>query len=382
MTARLNDRGLTPFLAMEVKERAEALERRGVDVVHLEVGEPDFATPQVVTDAGIAALSGARTHYTHSLGHRELRLAIVEHYAKRYGAAITPDQIVVTSGTSPAFLMIIAALAGPGDEVIISNPHYACYPNFIRFVGATPVEVPVVEAEGFALTAERARARLTPRTRAILVNSPANPTGCVLTGDQLKDLAALGVPLVSDEVYHGLVYEGDEHTLAEYTTEAFVLGGFSKRYAMTGWRLGYAIVPPGAIRTIQTMQQNLFISASDFIQWAGVAALREAQEDCEKMRKVFARRRRVMLDGVRSLGLGVVVEPRGAFYVFANARHLSGDSVALATRILEKAHVGLAPGADFGSEGEGFLRFSYAASEERIEEAIERLRKFLAAGGG
>lgn len=372
---------LRPFLAMEVLERAKALEAEGRDIVHLELGEPDFPSPQAVNRAGIRAIEGGETHYTHSLGMIELRRAISEHYAARYGVEVPHDRILVASGTSPAFLLVIAALAGPGDEVIVTNPHYACYPNFVRFVGATPVFAELREEEGFAARAERIRALLTPRTRAVLVNSPANPTGCVLTGSELKALASLPVPVVSDEVYHGLVYEGEEHTFLEYADTGYVLGGFSKRYAMTGWRLGFAIVPREAVRTLQTMQQNLFISANNFVQWAGVAALREAQEDCDRMRDAFARRRRVMLDGVRSLGLKVAVEPRGAFYVFANARNVSPDSLDLSREILEKAGVGVAPGVDFGSAGEGFLRFSYAASEARIEEGLRRLGAFLRAGG-
>jgi aspartate/methionine/tyrosine aminotransferase len=214
--------------------------------------------------------------------------------------------------------------------------------------------------------------------KAILINSPANPTGAVLPGETLARLAALGPTIVSDEIYHGLTYEGEEHSILEYAPDAVVLNGFSKAYAMTGWRLGYAIVPPALVRPLQRICQNFFISPNDFVQAAGVAALREAGPDAARMRRVFAGRRRAIVDGLRRLGFGIAVEPAGAFYVLANARRYTADSNRFAFEILEGARIGVAPGIDFGDTAEGYLRFSYANSEERIEEALARLATFLA----
>ena len=368
---------ISPFLAMEVLERARALEAQGIDIIHLEVGEPDFDVPQCVKEACARAVAEGHTHYTHSLGSLELREAICEHYRRSYGVAVQPDQVVVTSGTSPAMLLLFAALVESGDEVILSDPAYACYPNYVRFAGGVPVTVPVYEEDAFQYRPEAVRQRLTPRTRAILINSPANPTGNLLPADRMQALAELGPWIVSDEVYHGLVYEGRERSILEFTDHAFVLNGFSKLYAMTGLRLGYLIAPREYVRPIQKMQQSFFICASSVAQQAGLAALTGAGEEVARMRATYNQRRQFMLQGLRALGFGITVEPTGAFYVFANARHLSTDSLKLAFDILERAHVGVTPGIDFGPHGEGYLRFSYANSLENIAEGLQRLGRYL-----
>jgi aspartate/methionine/tyrosine aminotransferase len=368
---------IPPFIVMDVLEAAQALERTGCRVIHLEVGEPDFDTPGCIKEAGQRALHAGQTHYTHSLGLLELREAICEHYHLRYGVAVSPERVIVTSGTSPAMLLLFSALIDPGDEIIISDPHYACYPNFIRFLGGTPVTVTVHESEGFQYDPAAIRQKITPRTRAILINSPSNPTGNLLGPDRMAEIASLGIPVISDEIYHGLVYEEVEHSILEYTDQAFVLNGFSKAYAMTGWRLGYLIAPCDCIRPMQKIQQNLFISANSFVQWAGVAALREAQPDVLRMRSIYNERRKFMIRRLRELGLGIRVEPTGAFYVLANIRAFSGDSYRMAFDILNKAHVGVAPGIDFGRNGEGYLRFSYASSCDNIREGMDRLECYL-----
>lgn len=370
---------IQPFLAMEVLERATALEREGAHIIHLEVGEPDFPTPACIQEAAARALRDGRTKYTHSLGLPALREAIAEHYRDRYGVTVSPEQVLVTAGTSPAMWLLFSALLERGDEVILTNPHYACYPNIVRFAGGEPVLVPTPEADGFQFRPEAMGAHITPRTRAILVNSPANPTGALLPAGRMRALARLGPLVVSDEIYHGLTYEGREHSILEFTNRAVVLNGFSKAYAMTGWRLGYCILPPALVRPLQKMHQNFFISASDFVQWAAVAALREAGPDVERMRKTYDERRRFLLAGLRALGFGVRHEPTGAFYVLADARHFGTDSLRLAFDILDRVHVGVAPGIDFGSGAEGYLRFSYANSLANLEEALARLRRYLEA---
>ena len=373
---------IEPFLAVEVGERAGALERQGVDVVHLEFGEPDFEAPMVVREALEKAVKDGRTRYTHSLGIVELRDAIVEHYARTYGVTLDRDQVMVTAGTSPAMLLLFGHLLDPGDEVVLSNPYYACYPNFIRYADGVPVEVDVSEADRFQYRPEAIRQRLTSRTRAILVNSPANPTGSVLAPDRMEAIAGLardgGPFIVSDEIYHGLTEGGRDRSILEFTDRAFVLNGFSKAFAMTGWRLGWVIAPPEHTRALQRLYGNFFISTNEFVQWAGVAALREAADETVRFRRIFAERRRVMVGGLRAIGLGVGFEPEGAFYVLANARRFSKDSVRFAYEILEHAHVAVTPGAAFGSNAEGYLRFSYASSVERIEEGLRRLGAYLA----
>ena len=370
---------IEPFIVMEVMERAQQLEAQGEHLIHLEVGEPDFATPACIQEAMAKAVKDGMTGYTHSLGILPLREAIAEHYHARYGVAVSPDRILVTSGTSPAMWMVFSALLEAGDEVIVSDPHYACYPNFIKFCGGKLACVDVAEEDGFQLRPEAVQARIGSRTKALLINSPANPTGTLLSADRMAALAAMGPLVLSDEIYHGLAYEGREHSILEFTDRAVVFNGFSKAFAMTGWRLGYVIVPPDLIRPLQKMHQNFFISANAFVQAAGIAALKDALPDSERMRREYDQRRRFIVPGLRALGFGLASEPNGAFYAFANAKRFSADSYAFAFEILERAKVCVAPGVGFGRNGEGYLRFSYASSMENIEEALRRLKSFLAA---
>ena len=371
-------REIEPFLAVEIFQRAQALEREGIDVVHLEFGEPDFETPPVVREAAEKALKDGRTRYAHPLGILPLREAIAEHYQTRYGVTVSPDQILVTAGTSPAMLLLFTALLERGDEVILSDPHYACYPKFVKYAEAEPLYVPVAEDDAFQFRPEVVRGRLTPRTQAIVVNSPANPTGTVLGPDRMAALAECGPWIVSDEIYHGLTYEGPEHTVLEFTDRAFVLNGFSKVFAMTGWRIGYLIAPRPFMPALTAMHGNFFISTNEFVQWAALAALREAGEDAARFRRIFDERRQVMVAGLKRIGLGVGAPPTGAFYVLANARAYTSDSLRFAFEILDRAHVGVTPGVDFGRNAEGYLRFSYAAGLDRIEEGLERIGRFLA----
>jgi aspartate/methionine/tyrosine aminotransferase len=373
---------LTSFIVMDVLEKANAMERQGIHIIHLEVGEPDFDAPVCVKEAACRALEGGHTHYTHSMGNYELRQAIADYYRDTYGVRVEADQIIVTSGSSPAILLVFSALLDPGDEVIISDPHYACYPNFIKFVQGVPVTVAVYEEDGFQYRPEAIRRKLTARTKAIFINSPSNPTGNLLSAERMREIAAMasgpGAPLiVSDEIYHGLVYEGQDHSILEFTDQAFVLNGFSKLFAMTGLRLGYVIAPPSLIRPMQKLQQNFFISANSMVQKAAMAALQCAGEDVARMKSIYDERRRFIIRRLREIGLGITVEPTGAFYVFANAKRYSTDSYKLAFDILEKAHVGVAPGIDFGRNGEGYLRFSYANSMENIAEGMTRLEKYF-----
>jgi len=380
MIARRGDR-IPPFIVMEVLEKALQMGREGHDIIHMEVGEPDFDTPRCVKEAAYRAMLEGETHYTHSLGLLELREAISRHYLDKYHVEVDPDRIIVTNGSSPAMLLLFAALLDPADEVILSNPCYACYPNIVEFVDGQPIEVPVFEEDAFQYRPRDIEACLGPRTKAIIINSPSNPTGNLLEPEVMEEIAALsrrGLYVVSDEIYHGLVYESVEHSVLEFTDHAFVLSGFSKLYAMTGWRLGYLITPEEFVRPIQKMQQNLFISANAFVQRAGISALTEAGEEVAAMVRIYDERRRFLLPRLRDIGFGVAVEPHGAFYILANARRFTDDSYSFALELLENAHVAVTPGIDFGSGGEGYIRFSYANHLDDLAEGARRLEDYLA----
>ena len=375
ITRKANE--IKPFIVMEVLEKAAEMEKSGGHIIHLEVGEPDFDVPECVSEAVAQAYTESRTHYTHSLGDPELRQEIVKRYRQEYDVEISAEQVIVTSGSSPAILLTLGVLCESGDEVIISDPGYACYQNFIRFVNAVPVKVPVFEEDGFQYRPEEIKKRITAKTKAIIINSPMNPTGNLLSEEVMKEIVQTGIPVISDEIYHGLVYEGRSHSILEFSDNAFVLNGFSKLFAMTGLRLGYVIAPAEAVRPMQKLQQNLFICAGSTVQRAGIAALRSAQKEVQIMRDIYNQRRLFLIDGLQKLGFRIQVPPTGAFYVFVNVKHLSTDSYRLAFDILEKAKVGVTPGIDFGENGEGFLRLSYANSIENIEEGLKRLEIYL-----
>ena len=368
---------VSPFLAMELMERAKQLQATGRDIIYLCLGEPDFATPRPVVEATTRALEAGATSYTHSLGLPELREEIARHYRRRYAVEVSAEQVLVSAGTSPLMLLLFALLLEPDDELILTDPGYACYPNFVEFSGGRPVLLRTHEEDGFQPRPEQVRQMLTDRSRGLLINSPSNPAGSILSGEQLRELAKLPIPVISDEIYHGLTYEGEEHSILEYTDQAFVLGGFSKSFAMTGWRLGYLIAPSACMRTLQTMHQNFMICANHFVQLGGIAALRHCWDDVARMKTLYNQRRVRLIERLRGLGFGVRFTPQGAFYVLADARHISPDSQQLALEILEATGVAVTPGIDFGAGAEGYLRFSYASPLEQIDEALDRIAGFL-----
>jgi len=369
---------MPPFYAMEVFERAQELEREGRQIIHMEVGEPDFPTPSCIKKAAEKAIREGKTHYTASVGLLELREAIAEHYLEKYGVSISPNQVIVTDGSSPALMITFSVLLETRDEVILPDPHYACYPNMVRFLGCVPTFVKVNESDGFRFNPEDIKEKISSKTKAIVINSPANPTGHVLDAQAMKEIASLGPIIVSDEIYHGLVYEGKEHSILEYIDNAFVASGFSKQFAMTGWRIGYVIAPEKFVRPLQKLMQNFFIAANTISQWAGIAAIREAGPDVKRMVEIFNKRRKLTIERLRKIGFGITVEPTGAFYVLANARNFTDDSLKFAFELLEKTGVGVTPGIDFGRNAEGYIRFSYANSIENISEGMDRLEQYLA----
>lgn len=368
---------ISSFLVMDIMEMAAEMSREGRDVINFSVGEPDFNTPRVIREAGIRAIRQGKTKYTHSLGTPELREAICDHYKKEYKVKIEPGRVMVCNGSSAALFTVFASLLDPGDEVVLGNPYYSCYPNYITFLSGVPVYVALSADDGFRFSPETVRKKLSHKTKAILVNSPANPTGAVMTPAMLKEIAGMGHTVISDEIYHGLTYGRKAHSILEFTENAFVLGGFSKRYAMTGWRVGYAVAPKEFIRPMQKLQQNFQISPNAITQEAAIAALKFGKADAEKMKKELHKRRDVMVKGLRSIGFEVKALPEGAFYVFVPCSSIDSDSYRLAVSILRETGVAVTPGVDFGSGGERHLRFSYAASPGRIREGIRRLGRFL-----
>jgi aspartate/methionine/tyrosine aminotransferase len=373
---------MPPFLVMEVLERAAALQREGRSIIHMEVGEPDFDTPEPIRAAGVRAMAEGHTHYTHSQGHLQLREAIAAWMDRRYGVEVSPARIVVTMGTSGAMLLTCGALLDPGDRVLMTDPCYACYPNFVRAFHGESVRLRVREADGFQYDADEVRRHLGGKTKALFLNSPANPTGIVTPQERLRELADATrgeIQVISDEIYHGLTYGEPARSMLEFDPDAVVVSGFSKLFAMTGWRLGYAILPEYLVRPVQKLQQNLFISAPDFAQFAAIAALEEADADVERMRRCYDERRTLVLARLQAMGLEILVEPTGAFYVFFNVSRYTDDVLAFAFEILEKAGVALTPGVDFGPGGEGFFRLCYANSIENLAEGLDRLERFLSA---
>ncbi len=369
---------MTSFLVMDVLEKAGEMSRQGIDIVHLEVGEPDFDVPECVRGAVDEAYNKHVTHYTHSLGDPELRAEIASLYNREYGVNVSPDRILVTSGTSPALLLVTMLLCSPGSEVILSNPGYACYKNFVLAAHAKPVYVDLDPAKGFEYNIDDIKSKINSNTAAIFINSPMNPTGAILSEKFMRELATLGVTMVSDEIYHGLVYEGKAHSMLEYADDAIVLNGFSKRFAMTGLRLGYLIAPHKYMAALQKMGQNFLICASSTAQKAGISTLRDKSDYEHKMLSTYNERRLYMIERLRSLGFVIPKDPQGAFYVFADASRFTSDSLKFAFEVLENAHVGITPGVDFGTGiCTHYVRFSYANSLERIKEGLDRLERYL-----
>ena len=367
----------TPFTAMDVLERANRMD----DVVHLEVGEPDFDTPAAVTDAAVAALRAGETGYTSSKGKPELREAISAYYDRQYGVDVASERILVTSGSSPALWLAFSALVDPGEEVVLTDPYYACYPNFVRQTGGRISTVSLSAADGFRPDVNAFARTVDADTEALLVNSPSNPTGAVLDGSTLEELvelaAAADATVISDEVYHGLTYEGEDHTVLEYTDDAFVLDGFSKRFAMTGWRLGWMVAPPDYVEHVNRIAQNTLICAPNFVQAGGVAALESAADKLDHVRDTYRERRDYLVDAVEDWGMSLDYTPGGAYYLLVDVSDLPGDAFDAADFFLEEAGVAMTPGPDFGSNAEDCLRVSYANSAEQLAEASERIKRAL-----
>ena len=372
---------ITSFIVMDILEEARGMERTGADVVHLEVGEPDFAPPPGVTEAIRRAVDAGHTHYTHSLGVVELREAIAAWYGRQYGVKVDPDCVIVTPGTSGAFLNTMAVLLSPGEKIAFTDPGYPCYPNFARLLGLDPVTIQTEPEDAYAPRKERVTAAIDAGARAVLIASPANPTGAVVPSQMLAWLANLPVPLISDEIYHGLVYCDEcADTALKHSRDVIVINGLSKRMAMTGLRVGWAIVPKELVRPFQKLNQNLYICADSLSQQGAIAALTDPACDAaaKRMHDTYAKRREVLIAGLRKVGFTLHHEPMGAFYCFADCSRFTDDAFQFALRMLREAKVAATPGVDFGSHRtKTFLRFAYTIDTARIEEGIARVGKWL-----
>jgi aspartate aminotransferase len=370
--------------AFDVLVRARALEAQGREVVHLEIGEPDFDTPEHIVEAGVAALRDGQTHYTPTAGIPELRDAIAKEISRTRGVLVGPDNVVVTPGGKPIMFFVILALAGPGDEVIYPDPGFPIYESVINFAGATPVPLRLREENAFAFDPDELAALVTDRTRLVIINSPHNPTGGIIPSAALDELARLaterGFMVMSDEIYSRMLYEGSHESVITrpgMLDRTIILDGFSKTFAMTGWRLGFGVMPEPMAQAVTRLAVNCNSCVPGFTQLAGVAALTGPQEPVERMVEEFRQRRDAVVAGLNDIPGVTCLTPAGAFYVFPNVSQL-GDSAEIADRLLNQGGVALLNGGAFGHGGDGYLRLSYANSLENLEKALGWMRGVLA----
>lgn len=370
--------------SFEVLARAKALEAQGREILHFEIGEPDFDTPAHIKEAAIRALHDGYTHYGPTPGLPELRRAIAEAVSKSRGISVTPEEVVVTPGAKPIIFFTLLACAQAGDEVIYPNPSFPIYESMINFVGATPVPIPLLESAAFSFDMERLEASLSPRTKLIILNSPGNPTGGVIPAADLQRIAEIavsrGIMVLSDEIYSGMQYEGTPVSIAAFPGMqdlTILLDGFSKLYAMTGWRLGYGVAKPQMAAHLTKLMVNSASCTASFVQMAGVAALFGPQEPAQRMVAEFRHRREIIVQGLNAIpGLSCAM-PQGAFYAFPNIGALECSSADMASRLLREAGIACLAGTAFGEYGEGYLRFSYANSEGNIQKMLEKLANIL-----
>ena len=378
-------RDIEPFHVMSILAQARAMEAAGRSIIHMEIGEPDFPTPSPIVEAGIRALRAGHTHYTPALGLPELREAISRFYRDRYAVEVSPARIAVTPGASGALQLVLAMLINPGDRVLITDPGYPCNRHLVRMAEGEAAGLNVSAATGFQPTAQQVSAAWSERTAALLLASPANPTGTLIAPALMREIFEVVMGkrgcMIVDEIYHGLVYEAQPAATAlALSDDVFVVNSFSKYFGMTGWRLGWLVLPESYAAHADKLAQNLFLAASTPAQYAALAAFHpETIAVLETRRREFAARRDYLIAALRELGFDVPVTPGGAFYVYADCRRFSSGSYEFAAEILEKAGVALTPGADFGHNlPERYLRFAYTTSIANLEEGVRRLRDFLA----
>jgi len=373
---------IAPFHVMALLARARELEAQGRSIVHMEIGEPDFATPRPIVDAGIRALQAGKTHYTPATGLPELRRALAAHYWRAHGVAVDPQRIIITPGASGALQLILGLLVDPGSEVIMADPGYPCNRNFVYLYEGLPVSVPVGPEQHYQLSAELLAKHWSERTACVMIASPSNPTGTLVPATVLRALLdvvrAKGAALLVDEIYHGLIYTETPQTALAEGEDLFVINSFSKYFGMTGWRLGWLVAPPDCVEPLDTLAQNLFLAAPTPAQYAALAAFEpDTLEILEQRRAEFRARRDFLLPALRQIGFDIPVLPEGAFYLYADCSRFTDDSFAFAHQLLEQAGVAITPGIDFGHyRAAQHVRFSYTTSLQQLEQGVERIARF------
>ncbi|MGA7179668.1 MAG: pyridoxal phosphate-dependent aminotransferase [Thiobacillaceae bacterium] len=375
--------GIAPFHVMAILARARELEAQGRNIIHLEIGEPDFPTPEPILNAALAAIKGGNVHYTPALGLPELREAIAGFYRDRHGLTVDSSRIAVTPGASGALLLAAGALLDPGDEILLADPGYPCNRHFARFVNARPVSIAVGPDSGFQLTASLVEQHWTENTKVVLLASPSNPTGTLAQATEVRAITALcadrQASLIVDEIYHGLVYEENPQTALTYSSKVWVVNSFSKYFHMTGWRLGWLVAPENAMEAIERLAQNLFLAAPTPAQHGALAAFQPStMEILEARRLELKERRDFMVSALNELGFALPAVPHGAFYLYADVSVFTNDSFVFAQKLLEDVGVAVTPGLDFGAfSAERFVRFAYTRPLPALKEAVERIRAFV-----
>ncbi len=368
--------------AFTVLAKAREMERQGKSVVHFEIGEPDFNTPENIKQAGIKAIQDNFTHYSPAQGVLELREAVAEYISKTRNVPVDPAEVVITPGGKDVILFTTMALLDEGDEAIYPNPGYPIYESAIKIAGATPVPMPLLEENGFAFDREQFKKLITPKTKLIIINSPGNPTGGILSKEDLQFIADIAIKndimVLSDEIYSRIIYEGEFQSISSLPgmkERTIILDGFSKTYAMTGWRLGYAVTTKEIAEQFTKLATNSFSCVTTFVQMAGIEALKGPQDDVEMMRKKYEERRNLIINGLNKIPGFSVKMPKGAFYAFANITGTGMTSKEISDYLLNEAGVATLPGTSFGKYGEGFIRFSYATSLDNIREGLKRVEE-------
>ena len=384
MTIPSRIKDIQPFHVMALLARAKELEAEGKDIIHMEIGEPDFPTPQPIVDAGIEAISKGDVHYTPALGLPALREAIAKFYKTRYAVNVTSNRIVITPGASGALMLALGVIMQEGDEVLLADPGYPCNKNFVRFLSGKARSISVDATSGYQLTLKHCQDNWTDKITAVMVASPSNPTGTLLAKSELIAMARFvkekGAYLIVDEIYHGLVYGGEVDTALSIDENIIVINSFSKYFNMTGWRLGWIVAPETIVNDMDKLAQNIFLAAPTPAQHAALAAFKpETIAILESHKEEFRQRRDFLLPRLNELGFKIEVEPQGAFYIYANCEKFTNDSYQFVYELLENIGVAITPGKDFGeNKANTFVRFAYTTSIKRLEEAMKRLEKYLA----
>lgn len=383
MTIPRRIQDIQPFHVMALLARAKELEAQGKDIVHMEIGEPDFPTPQPIIDAGIAAITTGNVHYTSAVGLPELREAIAAFYLSRYGVAVSSNRIVITPGASGALMLALGVIMREGDEIILADPGYPCNRNFVRFLSGKTHAIAVDASTGYQLTLQHLQQNWNNKTVAALVASPSNPTGTLISKTELSEMASFakekGGYLIVDEIYLGLVYDVEVSTALSLDSNVIVINSFSKYFNMTGWRVGWVVAPEELINDMDKLAQNIFLAAPTPAQYAAIAAFKpETISILESQKEEFKQRRDYLLPALKQLGFKIETQPQGAFYIYANCEKFSADSYRFAYDLLEKIGVAITPGKDFGdNRANTYVRFAYTTSIANLEKGIKRLSEYL-----